>query len=45
MKKRRFGADLVGNEDLMEEYPDLASEHTVACLDFARELSEIETAA
>jgi len=32
-------------EEIIEEFPDLAREHIVACLDYARELSEFEVAA
>ena len=29
----------------MEEFPDLSKEQIAACLDYARELAEVETAA
>jgi uncharacterized protein (DUF433 family) len=31
-------------EEIREEFPDLAKEQVVACLDYARELSEFEVA-
>ena len=31
-------------EEIREEFPDLAKEQIVACLDYARELSEFEVA-
>jgi uncharacterized protein (DUF433 family) len=31
-------------EEICEEFPDLAKEQVVACLDYARELSEFEVA-
>lgn len=36
-----------GNTDkeILEEFPDLSKEQIVACLDYARELSEFETVA
>lgn len=32
------------NEEIIGEYPDLTKEQIVACLDYARELSEFEVA-
>lgn len=32
-------------ETILEDYPDLALQHIAACLDYARELAEVETAA
>ena len=32
-------------EEIMEEFPDLSKEQIAACLDYARELAEVETAA
>ncbi|MBI4546433.1 MAG: DUF433 domain-containing protein [Ignavibacteriae bacterium] len=31
-------------EDIIKEFPDLTREHVAACLDYARQLSEFETA-
>jgi uncharacterized protein (DUF433 family) len=31
-------------EEIIKEFPDLKEEHIVACLDYARELSEFEVA-
>ena len=31
--------------EIIEEFPDLSKEQIAACLDYARELSEVETAA
>lgn len=31
-------------EEILAEFPDLRAEHIVACLDYARELSEFEVA-
>ena len=33
------------SEEIMEEFPDLSKEQIAACLDYARELAEVETAA
>ena len=33
------------SEDIMEEFPDLSKEQIAACLDYARELAEVETTA
>lgn len=33
------------SEEIIAEFPDLTKEHIAACLDYARELSEVETAA
>ena len=32
------------SEKIMEEFPDLSKEQIAACLDYARELAEVETA-
>ena len=32
-------------EEIIEEFPDLSKEQIIACLDYARELSEFEVAA
>ena len=32
-------------ERIMSDFPDLTAEHIAACLDYARELAEVETAA
>jgi uncharacterized protein (DUF433 family) len=32
------------SEEIMEEFPDLSKEQIAACLDYARELAEVETA-
>jgi uncharacterized protein (DUF433 family) len=32
-------------EEILKEFPDLSREHVTACLDYARELSEVESAA
>ncbi len=32
-------------EEIIREFPDLSKEQIASCLDFARELSEVETAA
>lgn len=32
-------------DKIVEEFPDLTSEHVAACLDYARDLSEFEIAA
>jgi uncharacterized protein (DUF433 family) len=33
------------NEEIIAEFPDLSIEHILACLDFARDLSEFESVA
>ncbi len=33
------------SEEIIEEFPDLSKEQIAACLDYARELAEVETAA
>ncbi len=32
------------HEEIIREFPDLTSEHIMACLDYARELAEFEVA-
>ncbi|MFP6644652.1 MAG: DUF433 domain-containing protein [Candidatus Latescibacterota bacterium] len=33
------------SEQILQEFPDLTATHVTACLDYARELSEVESAA
>lgn len=37
-------ADGFSTEDIINEFPDITTEQISACLDYARELSEFETA-
>ena len=38
-------AEGVGTDQILVQLPDLTAEHVAACLDYARELSEVETTA
>jgi len=40
-----FLAEGSGSEAILRDYPDLKPEHITACLDYARELALVETAA
>jgi len=38
-------AEGMSTEQIIQEFPDLTGGHITACLDYARELSEVESAA